>query len=179
MKSWSTKQHRSSPNQTGSHTHMLINVLIYKCTQPCTLSACLVSINSVISSHPLRCTHIHTKMLGHVRVYIYSATRRLPGADLRLTLNVPSSLWFLPVYDQELLVICLVRRSVYIMHVCVCLSLVSASWPPSLWQLVWLHDGWYWLLKLCLSHIQTYTVYRQSSVQSLGCLYVNVWEESP
>lgn len=146
-KSWCTKQHSTSPNHTGSQTHMLINVLVSKRTHPCTLSACLVSGNSVISSRPPCYTHTRarTKMLRHARVSIYPATRRLPGADLRWTPNVPSSPWFLPVCDQELSVICLVRRSVYIMHVYVCLSPVSASWPQSLWQLVWLHDGWYWL----------------------------------
>lgn len=159
MKSWSTKQHSTSPNHTGSHTHMLINVLIYKCTHPCTLPACLVSINSVISSHHPRYTHAystHTNTCAHTHTL---PTRTHKDATTCVCLHIfcytktPWS-WFkvnpkcsqLPVvYDQKLLVICLVRRSVYIMHVYVCLSLVSASWPPSLWQLVWLHDGWYWL----------------------------------
>lgn len=45
-------------------------------------------------------------------VYIYSATHRLPGADLRLTLNVPNSPQLTLVYDQDHLVICLVKQSV-------------------------------------------------------------------
>lgn len=65
----------------------------------------------------------HIQILPHVCVYIYSATHRLPGADLRLTLNVPGSPWLTSVYDQKPLVICLVKPSVYVMRVCVCVCL--------------------------------------------------------
>lgn len=107
------------------HMHTLTYSFINATTF--TPMACPVSINSVILPLPyikFICVH----KLGYVCVYIYSTTHRLPGADLRLGLNVADFPWFTHVYDQDQLVICLVKPSVR----CVCQSLVSASWPPSL-----------------------------------------------
>lgn len=80
--------------------HTLGNVLIYTATrkrmQPHASHFIPPRYYTHIQVHPVTRLCLHTLLGGH------------PGAELRLTVDVPGSLWCTPMYDQESSAICLV-----------------------------------------------------------------------